>query len=98
MFPYLLRNKSIAANQVWALDTSYIPMSKGFVYLTAVIDWATRKVLAHKIAITLEASHAVEVLNEAFAKFNKQKSSILTRAVNSPPGNLLIQYLVTVVN
>ena len=71
VFPYLLRNKSIAANQVWALDTSYIPMSKGFVYLTAVIDWATRKVLAHKIAITLEASHAVEVLNEAFAKFNQ---------------------------
>ncbi len=71
VFPYLLRNKSIAANQVWALDTSYIPMSKGFVYLTAVIDWATRKVLAHKVAITLEASHAVTVLNEAFAQFDK---------------------------
>ena len=45
--PYLLRGKQIAVNQVWALDTSYIPMAKGFVYLTAVIDWATRKVLAH---------------------------------------------------
>ena len=45
--PYLLRGKQIAVNQVWALDTSYIPMAEGFVYLTAVIDWATRKVLAH---------------------------------------------------
>ena len=46
-------------------------MSKGFVYLTAVIDWATRKVWAHKVAITLEACHAVTVLNEAFAQFDK---------------------------
>lgn len=67
IYPYLLRGKQIAVNQVWALDTSYIPMEKGFVYLTAVIDWATRKVLAHKIAITLEACHAVDVLSEALA-------------------------------
>lgn len=67
IYPYLLRGKQIAVNQVWALDTSYIPMAKGFVYLTAVIDWATRKVLAHKIAITLEACHAVDVLSEALA-------------------------------
>jgi putative transposase len=65
IYPYLLRNKQMAANQVWALDTSYIPMEKGFVYLTAVIDWATRKVLAHKVAITLEACHAVDVLNRS---------------------------------
>ena len=56
------------ANQVWALDTTYIPMAKGFVYLTAVIDWASRKVLAAKVAITLEACHAVEVLEEAYKK------------------------------
>ena len=43
IYPYLLRGKQITANQVWALDTSYIPMERGFVYLTAVIDWATRK-------------------------------------------------------
>jgi len=67
IYPYLLRGKSInRANQVWALDTTYIPMAKGFVYLTAVIDWASRKVLAAKIAITLEACHAVDVLQEAF--------------------------------
>jgi putative transposase len=70
IFPYLLRHKTISPNQVWALDTSYIPMAKGFVYLTAVIDWATRKVLAHKVAITLEAIHAVDVLKEAFAQYD----------------------------
>ncbi|BBL56415.1 DDE-type integrase/transposase/recombinase [Methylomonas koyamae] len=46
------------ANQVWALDTTYIPLAKGFAYLTAVVDWASRKVLAAKVAITLEACHA----------------------------------------
>lgn len=71
IYPYLLRNKTITPNQVWALDTSYIPMAKGFVYLTAVIDWATRKVLAHKVAITLEACHAVDVLKEALSKYPK---------------------------
>ena len=70
VYPYLLRGMNITANQVWALDTTYIPMARGFVYLTAVIDWATRKVLAHKVAITLEACHAIDVLNEAFAKYD----------------------------
>ena len=65
--PYLLRGLTInRANQVWALDTTYIPMAKGFVYLVAIMDWASRKVLAAKIAITLEACHAVDVLQEAF--------------------------------
>lgn len=67
----LLRGMNITANQVWALDTTYIPMARGFVYLTAVIDWATRKILAHKVAITLEACHAIDVLNEAFAKIRR---------------------------
>lgn len=67
IYPYLLRGMVInRANQVWALDTTYIPMARGFVYLTAVVDWASRKVLAAKIAITLESCHAVEVLQEAF--------------------------------
>ena len=70
VYPYLLRGKIIdRANQVWALDTTYIPMAKGYVYLTAVVDWASRKVLAAKIAITLEAVHAVEVLQEAFNRY-----------------------------
>ena len=57
------------ANQVWALDTTYVPMARGFVYLTAVSDWASRKVLAHRVAVTLEACHAVEVLTEAFKRY-----------------------------
>jgi putative transposase len=59
----------VRANQVWALDTTYIPMAKGFVYLTAVVDVASRKVLTHKVAVTLEACHAVEILKEAFARY-----------------------------
>nr|WP_148655014.1 IS3 family transposase [Methylomonas denitrificans] len=70
--PYLLRGMTIhRANQVWALDTTYIPLAKGFAYLTAVVDWATRKVLAAKVAITLEACHAVEVLEQAFKHYGR---------------------------
>ena len=69
VYPYLLRKVAISrTNQVWALDTTYIPMARGFVYLTAVVDVASRKVLAHKVAITLEACHAREILEEAFAR------------------------------
>jgi len=70
IYPYLLRKLSIVrANQVWALDTTYIPMARGFVYLTAVVDVLSRKVLAHKLAITLEAVHAKEVIEQAFARY-----------------------------
>ncbi|KVN94458.1 integrase [Burkholderia ubonensis] len=70
IWPYLLRGVKIdRANQAWALDTTYIPMARGFVYLTAVVDWASRKVLSHRVAITLEAVHAVEALEEAFARY-----------------------------
>ena len=70
VYPYLLRKLTITrANQVWALDTTYCPMARGFVYLTAVVDVASRKVLAHKVAITMEACHAVEVLEQAFARY-----------------------------
>jgi putative transposase len=70
IYPYLLRQLAITrANQVWALDTTYIPMARGFVYLTAVVDVASRLVLAHKVAITLEACHATEIIEQAFARF-----------------------------
>jgi putative transposase len=70
IYPYLLRGMTITrANQVWALDTTYIRLAKGFAYLTAVVDWASRKVLAAKLAITLEACHAVDVLQEAFRRY-----------------------------
>ena len=70
IYPYLLRNLAVTrANQVWALDTTYIPMAKGFVYLTAVVDVASRRVLAHKVATTLEAYHAVEIMEQAYARY-----------------------------
>ncbi|MBR7963053.1 IS3 family transposase [Burkholderia vietnamiensis] len=72
IWPYLLRGMKIArANQAWALDTTYIPMARGFVYRTAVVDWSSRKVLSHRVAITLEAVHAVEALEEAFARYGQ---------------------------
>jgi len=70
IYPYLLRKVAITrANQVWALDTTYIPMAHGFVYLTAVVDVASRRVLAHRVAITLEATHAKDVIEQALARW-----------------------------
>jgi putative transposase len=70
VYPYLLRKLAITRpNQVWALDTTYIPMARGFVYLTAVVDVFSRRVLAHRVAITLEAIHAKEVIEQALAKY-----------------------------
>jgi putative transposase len=72
IYPYLLRRLPIVrSNQVWALDTTYIPMARGFVYLTAVVDVASRRVLAHKVAITLEACHAREVIEQALARWGR---------------------------
>jgi putative transposase len=51
------------------LDATYIPMARGFVYLTAVVDVASRRTLAHKVAITLEACHATEIIEQAFARY-----------------------------
>ncbi len=72
IYPYLLGHLPIVrANQVWALDTTYIPIARGFVYLTAVIDVYTRKELAHRVATSLEACHAKDALEEAFKKYGK---------------------------
>jgi putative transposase len=57
------------SNQVWVLDTTYVPMVWGFVYLTAVVDVFSRRVLAHRVAITLEAIHAEEVIEQALQKY-----------------------------
>jgi len=70
VFPYLLRGMAIERpNQVWAMDTTYIPMRRGFVYLTVVLDWASRRVLAWRVSISLAADAAVEALNEAIARY-----------------------------
>jgi putative transposase len=70
VFPYALRGLAIErANQVWALDITYIPMARGWVYLVAVLDWASRRVLAHRVSITMEADFCVEALREAAARW-----------------------------
>jgi putative transposase len=69
VYPYLLRNVPIErANQVWAMDITYIAMRRGFVYLVAVMDWATRRVLAFRLSNTLTADFCVEALDEAIGR------------------------------
>src|SRR3546814_97003 len=70
IYPYLLRHVSIdRANQVWAMYTTYIPMRRGFVYLCAVLDCATRRVLSWRLSNTLTADPCVEALEEAIVKY-----------------------------
>jgi putative transposase len=72
IFPYLLRGVDIQTpNQVWCSDLTYIPMKKGFLYLVAVMDWHSRKVLSWKLSNTLDADFCVEALKEALAKYGK---------------------------
>ena len=72
IYPYLLRGLEIVRpNQVWAMDITYIPMAKGFVYLAAVLDWFSRRVLSWRVSITMEASFCVETLEDALAKHGK---------------------------
>lgn len=70
VYPYLLRNMKInQANQVWATDITYIPLSKGYVYLVAVMDWASRKVLSWRLSNTLDTSFCLDALEEAIERF-----------------------------
>jgi putative transposase len=69
IYPYLLRNVAIERpNQVWALDITYIPMRRGFVYFCAVMDWASRRILSFRLSNTLTADFCVEVLEEAMTR------------------------------
>jgi putative transposase len=71
-YPYLLKDLEITRpNQVWCADITYIPMRRGFLYLVAVMDWATRKVLSWKLSNTMEADFCIEALEEALAKYGK---------------------------
>ncbi len=88
IYPYLLRNLPIIRpDQVWAMDITYIPMARGFVYLAAVIDWFSRRVLAWRLSITMEAAFCVEALEEALARhgrpeiFNTDQGSQFTSEV-----------------
>jgi len=87
IYPYLLRNiPVIRPNQVWAMDITYIPMARGFVYLAAVVDWFSRRVLAWRLSITMEAEFCIEALDEALARhgrpeiFNTDQGSQFTSA------------------
>jgi len=70
IYPYLLRKLAVTRpNQVWAMDITYVPMARGFVYLVAVVDWFSRKVLAWRLSVTLETEPCLEALKEAIARF-----------------------------
>lgn len=72
VYPYLLRGLTIdRPNQVWAMDITYIPMARGFVYLTAVVDWFSRRVLSWRVSITLETAFCIEALEEALARHGR---------------------------
>jgi putative transposase len=70
VYPYLLRNLKIdRPNQVWAADITYIPMSRGFMYLVAVMDWHSRKVLSWRVSNTLDTDFCVQTVEEAISRF-----------------------------
>ena len=85
IYPYLLRKLAVTRpNQVWAMDITYVPMARGFVYLAAVVDWFSRRVLAWRLSITLSADFCVEALEEALDRhgrpdiFNSDQGSQFT--------------------
>jgi len=72
IYPYLLRGMAITRpNQVWAMDITYIPMARGFVYLAVVLDWFSRRVLSWRLSITMEAAFCIETLEDALAHHGK---------------------------
>jgi putative transposase len=72
VYPYLLRGLKVERpNHVWAMDITYIPMARGFVYLAAVVDWFSRRVLAWRLSITLEVEFCLEAAEEALSCYGK---------------------------
>src|SRR5512145_639967 len=72
IYPYLLRGLEVTRpNQVWAMDITYVPMRKGFVYLAVVLDWFSRRVLSWRVSITMEASFCIATLEETSARHGK---------------------------
>lgn len=87
IYPYLLRTLAFTrANQVWSMDISYIPMARGFVYLAAVIDWHSRRVLAWRLSISMDTEFCTDAVEEAIARhgtpeiFNTDQGSQFTSA------------------
>jgi putative transposase len=72
LYPYLLRDMVIdRVNQVWAADITYIPIGRGFLYLVAIMDWASRAVLAWRLSNTMDVSFCISALEEALARFGR---------------------------
>ena len=72
VYPYLLRDLAIEQpNQVWATDITYIPMNRGFMYLVAVMDWYSRKILSWRVSNTMESDFCVEALQEAMSRYGR---------------------------
>ncbi len=87
IYPYLLRGLAVERpNQAWAMDITYIPMARGFVYLAAVVDWFSRRVLSWRVSITMEVGFCLEAVEEALARhgspeiFNTDQGSQFTSA------------------
>ena len=82
IYPYLLRDLAITRpNQVWCSDVTYIPLARGFLYLVAVMDWASRKVLAWRLSNTLDSSFCVEALHEALDRYGSPEIVDITDLV-----------------
>jgi putative transposase len=72
VYPYLLRHRAITRpNEVWAMDITYIPMPRGFVYLAVVMDWASRRVLSWRLSITLDSAFCIAAVEEAIARYGR---------------------------
>ena len=72
IYPYLLRKLPvIRPNQIWAMDITYVPMARGFVYLAAVVDWFTRRVLSWQVSITMDTAFCLEAVEEALARYGR---------------------------
>ena len=72
IYPYLLRGMVVdTPDKVWAMDITYVPMARGFVYLAAVVDWFSRRVLSWRLSITMEAGFCIEALEEALARHGR---------------------------
>ena len=88
IYPYLLRGLTVdRPNQVWSMDITYIPMANGFVYLAAVMDWFSRRVLAWRVSISMAVDFCLDAVEEALARHRKPDISIPTRVRSSavPP-------------
>lgn len=87
VYPYLLRGLSIdRSNQVWTLDITYVPMARGFVYLVAVMDWYSRKVLAWRLSITMDVEFCIAAMEDAIARFG------VPEIVNTDQGSQFTSY------